>query len=191
MIVVKLGGSLAEAATLRSWLAVLRGPLAVVPGGGGFADHVRAAQPRLGFSDRAAHRMALLAMEQSALLMADWQPALAPCTTAGEITAALARGSIALWLPSAMALADPTIAESWDVTSDSLAAWLARRLRARRLVLVKSIPAPCALDPKALAESGAVDRAFPVFLAAAEVMLDWMGPGDESRLARLIAENRE
>ncbi|HTZ78430.1 MAG TPA: aspartate/glutamate/uridylate kinase [Stellaceae bacterium] len=190
MIVVKLGGSLGKAETLRPWLAALArapGRAVVVPGGGAFADCVRAEQPRMGFSDRAAHRMALLAMEQYALAMADLEPRLALCASVAEIDAALGRETIPVWLPSAMALADPAIAESWDVTSDSLAAWLAPRLRARRLALVKSVPAPVSLDPAALAASGAVDRAFPQFFAAADVALDWIGPGEEARLARLLA----
>ena len=190
MIVVKIGGSLGKADALRPWLAVLargKGRVVVVPGGGAFADCVREEQRRLGFSDRAAHRMALLAMEQYAMILADLQPALTPCATAEEMSDALRRETVPVWLPSAMALADPAIAESWDVTSDSLAAWLARRIRARRLVLIKSMPAPPALEPQALADLAAVDRAFPKFLGDADVALDWVGPGDEDRLARLIA----
>jgi aspartokinase-like uncharacterized kinase len=37
-----------------------------------------------------------------------------------------------------MVLADEKIAKSWDVTSDSLAAWLATRIKAKHLVLVKT-----------------------------------------------------
>ncbi len=190
MIVVKIGGSLGKADTLRPWLTILaRGKrrVIVVPGGGAFADCVREEQERLGFSDRAAHRMALLAMEQYALILADWQPELTPCATLDEMSDTLRREGIPVWLPSAMVLADPSIAESWDVTSDSLAAWLARRVRARRLVLVKSMPAPATLQPQALADLGAVDRAFPQFAGDADVALDWIGPGDAERLAGLIA----
>src|SRR5688572_11112389 len=67
--VVKLGGSYALSPRLPAILAAIRAshvPVVVVPGGGPFADAVRAAQPRMGFGDRAAHRMALLAMAQFA-----------------------------------------------------------------------------------------------------------------------------
>src|SRR5882757_2855389 len=79
MIVLKLGGSLASSGGLTACLAALgtlRGEIVVVPGGGFFADAVRAAQPRFGFSDRAAHHMAILAMEQYALLLVDRLPRL-------------------------------------------------------------------------------------------------------------------
>jgi 5-(aminomethyl)-3-furanmethanol phosphate kinase len=189
MIVVKLGGSLAKARTLNGWLTALgrgKGRVVVVPGGGAFADTVRGEQDRLQFSDRAAHRMALLAMEQYALALADICAEMTACATEREMRDALTRGSIPVWLPATMALADPGIPESWDVTSDSLAAWLARRLGAGRLILVKSAAAPRPLDPAVLAERGLVDRLFPKFFDADKLTLDWVGPGEEDRLADLL-----
>ena len=189
--VVKLGGSLAGAGTLPAWLDVILaqggGRAIIVPGGGEFADGVRAAQKRLRFSDRTAHRMALLAMEQYALLLQELAPALRPCADAAQIAAVLAAGRIALWLPSTMVEADPAISESWDVTSDSLAAWLAGRIGATRLVLVKSGPAPDApLSPERLAALGLVDAAFPAYAAKAGVPLVYWGPGETARLAELL-----
>src|SRR5262245_14143830 len=71
--VVKLGGSLADASELPAWTALLGRRHAVgiviVPGGGPFADQVRAAQGRWRFPDAIAHRMCVLAMEQFGLLI--------------------------------------------------------------------------------------------------------------------------
>lgn len=189
-VVVKLGGSLAETGTLPSWLAVAveqgAGRCVIVPGGGDFADAVRAAQRRHGFSDGTAHRMALLAMEQYALLLQELAPALRPCETVAQIRAALADRGVALWLPYAMVEADPAVAESWDVTSDSLAAWLARRIEATRLVLVKSATALPPLSPQRLAALGLVDAAFPVYAAGGGFAVAYCGPGEEARLANEI-----
>ncbi|HET7594727.1 MAG TPA: aspartate/glutamate/uridylate kinase [Stellaceae bacterium] len=187
-VIVKLGGSLAAAGTLRTWLDVILaqggGRCIVVPGGGDFADGVRSAQRRLGFSDRTAHRMALLAMQQYALLLMELAPALRPCADEAQIAAALAERGIALWLPGPMVEADPAIAESWEVTSDSLAAWLARRVGATRLVLVKSAPAPDPpLSPERLAALGLVDAAFPAYAASAGLAVAYCGPGEAARLA--------
>ncbi len=184
--VVKLGGSLAESGSLRSWLAVLErrggGRCIVVPGGGAFAEEVRAAQWRHGFSDRAAHHMALLAMDQYALMVADFAPSLRPCDSEEQMETALARGEAALWLPSRLASGDPAIAASWAVTSDSLAAWLARRLAAATLALVKSVPVP-ALPLHELVARGMVDAAFSAYAGAFAGRLCCYGPGDQSRLA--------
>ena len=190
MIVVKLGGSLAEAESLGAWLEPLgagRGHIVVVPGGGAFAETVRREQKRHLFSDRAAHWMAILAMEQYALLLADRSSAIVPCRTIAEMRAASAADLVPVWLPSTIALADSAVEASWTVTSDSLAARLARRLEAETLALVKSVTAARPLDAEALAARGMVDEAFPRYLTASGARLEWFGPGDEARFRRLLA----
>src|SRR5690606_1029758 len=127
--VVKLGGSLASNPGLKDWLAVLArrggGRVVIVPGGGPFADAVRVAQRRWNFPDPVEHRMALPAMEQYGLLLAGMQPRLRTARTAAEIAEILARGAAAVWLPFAMTAGPEArdIEESWNMTSDSLAAW--------------------------------------------------------------------
>lgn len=162
MWVVKLGGSLHDAVALRPRLAELATmpgpPRIVVPGGGPFADTIREIQPRLGFGDLAAHRMAILAMQQYGLALQSLEPRLALAQTGAELRAAYA----CLWLPWAMAGLDEEIEPSWAVTSDSLAAWLATRLGAERLILVKSASLPADQASAAeLARTGLVDPAFP------------------------------
>ena len=68
-LVIKVGGSLAETGRLPSAIALIesaRVPVIVVPGGGPFADNVRALQPTLKFDDATAHRLAMLSMHQMA-----------------------------------------------------------------------------------------------------------------------------
>lgn len=162
MWIVKLGGSLAGQAHLRPWLAQLARPAAeprlIVPGGGPFADAVRAAQPPIGYDSLAAHRMAILAMQQMAMAFIGLEPGLAAVESMAEIEA-LAGGGV--WLPWTLAGRDPSIQASWDVTSDSLALWLARRLGAPDLVLVKSAPLPGPrAEVAALTAAGILDPAF-------------------------------
>lgn len=163
-LVIKLGGSLTRREAPRDLLARIAAGhgQVVVPGGGALADQVRAVQPHWELGDAAAHRMALLAMEQMAHAMLDIAPALLPARTPAEIFSA-AKAGTALWFPAAMTLGAPDIPESWDVTSDSLAAWLARRLGARRLVLVKAagvaLPAPDVPKP----DGSAPDRSAPAW----------------------------
>lgn len=166
--VVKLGGSLVGDPALTPLLAMLArcgAPLVLVAGGGPLADGVRELQPRLGLSDAACHRMAILAMEQTAHAFADLAPGLALAATPAEIAATHAKGSAALWLPAAMALAASDLPESWELTSDSLAAWLAHAISATRLTLVKSAPAPAGSGPADWAAAGLVDPLFPAFAA--------------------------
>jgi aspartokinase-like uncharacterized kinase len=168
--VIKLGGSLACSESLDEWLTVLteygRGRVVVCPGGGPFADTVRRAQARWAFDDGLAHRMAILAMEQYGLMLSGMAAGLVAVSSAGEIRAALRTGAVPVWLPGAMT-ADRAhdIAPCWEMTSDSLAAWLAGRLGVPRLVLVKSIdPPPGPVPASALAALGLVDPMFPGYV---------------------------
>ena len=163
MWVVKLGGSLfSDTAGLSAWLRAIAeaAPPAriVVPGGGPFADAVRGLQDRLGFGDLAAHRMAILAMQQAAMRLHELEPRLHLAETEPE----LRRDAASLWLPWRLAGREPALAASWAVTSDSIAAWLAARLGATHLVLVKSAALPVGpATAAALAGAGLVDEAFP------------------------------
>lgn len=166
MWVVKLGGSLADSPDLTAWLDALTGIRAVaVPGGGPFADAVRQAQGRWRFDERTAHDMAILAMRQYGRMLAGLRPELATASEPARL-AELARERAALWLPCPDALNAAGIPPSWDITSDSLAAWLARELGARHLLLVKAF-SPAAGDVgiacERLIERGTIDPAFRDF----------------------------
>jgi aspartokinase-like uncharacterized kinase len=164
MWVVKIGGSLARDPLLPVWLAMLAeygaGRVTIVPGGASFANAVRDAQARWGFDDVSAHNMAVLAMAQTAHMMHALERRLVLVTHEAEIRSTLHAGRPALWLPMSLLRDAPDQLTSWEVTSDSLALWLARRLNAERLVVVKA----CALEPgytlDELGASGVLDMRF-------------------------------
>ena len=187
-MIVKLGGGVAVAPQLRKWLAAVAqgaGRVVLVPGGGLFADAVRAAQAAMGFDDKTAHALALAAMRQYGLALCALHPALTQAETPRAIAATMHAGRVPVWLPETMALADSGVAASWDVTSDSLALWLAAELGARMTVLIKQVrPAPATAS--ALSADGVVDRAFPAFYAAARIPAYVAGPGDADALGAIL-----
>ena len=133
--VVKLGGSHAFSEHLAGWVEAIAdcaGHVIVVPGGGPFADAVRDAQPKIGFDDAAAHHMALLAMEQYGCALASLNGAFVLANSANAMERALDARQVPVWMPSRMALAAADIPASWEITSDSLAAWLAGHAPPRR-----------------------------------------------------------
>lgn len=140
---VKIGGSLArEPALLRTAIAntALLGavqPVVVIPGGGVLADAVRALQAALGLGDTAAHWMALSAMDQMAEALADLAPGFRVVSDQAGVGAALEDGAIPVVAPAAWMQAADILPHSWDVTSDSVAAFIAGALDACELVLVK------------------------------------------------------
>ncbi len=187
--VIKLGGSLAESGRLASIVSIVmaaRVPIAVVPGGGTFADAVRVAQADLDFSDAVAHHLAILAMHQTAHMLAGLDARFAPAETMAGIKRALAEERIPVWLPWKMSARDTTIPADWSVTSDGLAARLAERLGRAPVVLMKSctVPPDAALDRLALAE--AVDPTFVVIVKRARLTWRVLGAGDEAELSKLL-----
>ncbi|MFL5576104.1 MAG: hypothetical protein ACJ79S_09070 [Gemmatimonadaceae bacterium] len=146
--VVKIGGGLlAHPAHLATALeavaaASARNRLLVVAGGGPFADAVREVDRRIGLADDAAHWMAILAMDQYAHLIASRLARGVVAHDAEAVAAALGAGSLPVLAPFRwLREADP-LPHSWDVTSDSIAAWIAGALGAPRLLLVKPPGAP-------------------------------------------------
>src|SRR3954462_15254085 len=116
--VLKLGGSYAFSPFLKNWIDAVKdcaGCVVVVPGGGPFADTVRAAQPRMGFDDQAAHHMALLAMAQYGCALRSRHPAFVVLNSAAQIAAAVVAGQVPIWSPIHMALAAPELPASWQV----------------------------------------------------------------------------
>ena len=142
MWVVKLGGSLLGSPELARWLELIvkfgDGKVVIVPGGGLFADSVREAQKISNISDAVAHELALIAMDQFGILLAGMNTALATASSELEIAERGWQHRGIVWLPSQMVLADERIPKNWQVTSDSLSAWLANKLGAEQLILVKS-----------------------------------------------------
>jgi 5-(aminomethyl)-3-furanmethanol phosphate kinase len=187
MWVVKLGGSLSRDSRLPHWLHMLAefggGRVTVVPGGAGFAEAVRDAQAHWGFDDVAAHNMAVLAMAQTAQMLHALERRLVMVTDEDGIRSTLHSGKPALWLPLSLLRDAPDQLTSWEVTSDSLALWLARRLNAERLVVVKA----CELDPghtiADLGATGVLDVRFGHWASDAAFVIEVV-QGDEIERVR-------
>jgi aspartokinase-like uncharacterized kinase len=190
MWIVKLGGSLNTDLRLPEWLELLvllgGGRVAVVCGGGVFADEVRRSQAHWHFSDLAAHNMAVLAMAQTTYMAQALNPKLHLATSKAEIRDVLRGGHTALWLPLELVSERPNAHTNWDAASDSIALDLARKLNAERLVVVKS----CAIDPAAsftdLTQDGILDRRFPSLAKGAAFPIDIVHKDDLTRMRSLL-----
>jgi len=110
-----------------------RQPVLVVPGGGPFADAVRAVDAQVALSDEVAHALALRAMDQLGVVLVSLLPALEPLA---RLAAPHGLGLVT----AATAFADRAgIPESWAVTSDSLAVLAAGVIGAEEVVLLKPV----------------------------------------------------
>jgi aspartokinase-like uncharacterized kinase len=193
-IIVKLGGSLARDRQFARWIEAVRhcksGGVIIVPGGGPFADCVRDAQTYMRFDDAAGHRMALLAMEQYAIACASSVPDV-PLLSEEAALRRVGAGRMAFWLPSRMALRADDLPENWQVTSDSLAVWLAIRLDAKALLIVKSVQMkadPVSAD--ALVVREIVDPLFARFAARTNAEIQLAGPADLAGAGAVFAAGK-
>ncbi|NLI93800.1 MAG: hypothetical protein GX434_16885 [Peptococcaceae bacterium] len=156
-IILKLGGSLIyhnNGDILRRIGSIIATyasvhPLLIVAGGGPFADLVREYGRKFGLGEETCHFMALGAMDQYAYLLREFIPGSEMTyllNTEPLIPAGLTPpGKPLILLVSKFFSQVPEAAlpRSWDVTSDSIAAYLAKRIDCSMLVLVKSTD----LDP--------------------------------------------
>jgi 5-(aminomethyl)-3-furanmethanol phosphate kinase len=198
--VVKLGGGVGRGAgddALRALCRVVgelgeRHPLLVVPGGAWFADAVRDADRRFELPATTSHRMGVLGMEQFGWLLSDLIPG-----AERSVEARAAAGRTTVLLPAGLPIDE--LPASWQVTSDSIAAWVADRAGAGRLVLVKEVDGlfaewPARGDPLAqltVAElaalrPGGVDAYLPTVLQRATFETWVIGGHDPQRLVELL-----
>ena len=111
--------------------------LLVIPGGGPFAQAVRELVRRVKVSDEAAHWMAVLGMDQYAHALTERTPGAVLVEQVPEVDAALAAGLVPVLAPYRWLRAADPLPHSWNATSDSVAAWVAGAVGAKRIVLIK------------------------------------------------------
>ncbi len=125
MIVVKLGGSLIRRARelVNEIIAYSKANgvrILIVPGGSIFADTVR----KVNASQETSHWMAILAMEQYAYYIAGG-------TDAKLVDSLEISEGVSILLPYKLLKEKDELPHTWDVSSDTIAAWVASKLEAR------------------------------------------------------------
>lgn len=194
MWIIKIGGSLLRANTLKKTLAIIsqckHRKIIIVPGGSIFAEHIRTTQQKWKFNNKAAHKMALLAMEQYAHLMQSYAPQLQPTNTFNGIKRTIQEQKIPLWLPSKMINQANDIPCNWQITSDSLALWLAKRIHAKHTILIKSLEKQD-MNARQLAQEGIIDQAFPKIMQGTKTDIWWVSPKTLKNLQTLLQHNQQ
>ncbi len=177
--VIKLGGSLLNwpelCAQFRRWLAAQ--PLAanvLIVGGGTLVEQLRELSRVQELPDDASHWLAIRAMSLSAGIVAAILPEARVLDSLGQIDGDPGSPPQILevepFLRSEQGRAE-SLPESWDVTSDSIAARVASVLEATELVLLKSTLPYGPLSIDCLARQGIVDAYFPRAARSLDVRL--------------------
>ncbi len=185
--VIKVGGSLAEPPeTLKALGEELSSlaksyRIAVVPGGGKFADAVRELDSKFSLPAAVSHRMAILAMDQYGLLLSQAIPQSLVSDSLSAVKQLSDLGKIPIFLPSKFLKQNDPFEPSWNVTSDSIAAFVAAKLSASKAIFATDVDGIYARDPKKYAKEQllsklsvdelssmesrtSVDKYLPIFL---------------------------
>jgi aspartokinase-like uncharacterized kinase len=162
--VIKVGGSLAEdPERLRALCTKLsefakKYAIIVVPGGGRFADVVRDFDKRFTLSSEVSHRLAILGMDQFGLLLSQIIPNSCATYLLSDAKQLSEIGVVPIFLPSRLMFQEDLLENSWNVTSDSIAAYIASRLHAAKVLLVTDVDGIFTKDPKQHADVTLIEK---------------------------------
>ena len=138
----------------------------LIAGGGPAADWVRSLDHMYRIGDEAAHRLALHALDLTALGLAALLPGSIVVDRLETLAAARNSRTPIILAPRVVLseidqISRRPLPASWDVTSDTIAARIAAHLGARCLVLLKRVSVPAGATLEVAAGMGVVDRIFP------------------------------
>jgi aspartokinase-like uncharacterized kinase len=175
-VIIKLGGSLQEKGReiirfLSDYAEKNAHTFFIIPGGGHFVKRIKELSEQLAISDDAAHWMAVLGMHQYGFFLADGD-GIEIVESEEELSNV---EHIGILLPYNLLKADDSLPHTWNVTSDTITAFVANKLGEKSFIkltdvdglmdaeglLIKQIPAKEMIQE---AHTGCVDAELPVFL---------------------------
>ncbi|MCQ2737215.1 MAG: delta 1-pyrroline-5-carboxylate synthetase [archaeon] len=106
----------------------------IVVGGGEFANLVRKYDDEIGFSNDITHEVAINSMDILAKLMYDKLAFSELCCSLERAQNIANSGKIPIMLCSKLILEEESLKHSWEITSDSIAAFIANELGAKLLI---------------------------------------------------------
>ncbi len=109
----------------------------IIPGGGSFANFVRRIDEELELGADLAHWMAIYSINYNGVILNRKYPDL---ETIEELkTFQDAKQMFCIFLPYSFLRKDDTLPHNWDVTSDSIALYVANKLKLSRCFLIKNV----------------------------------------------------
>ena len=156
MIVIKFGGSLVkDKKVLENLCSEIESlsenfNLLIVPGGGVFADLARSYDKRFKFSPEISHKMAILAMDQNGFLISKFFKDYIFVYDLNDLNKVKNSSNVKIFIPSKFLfeLPESELQYSWDITSDSISAYIAEKLEAEKLIILKDVCGLYDSDPE-------------------------------------------
>lgn len=109
----------------------------IIPGGGSFANFVRSLDEDLQIGDDLAHWIAIYSMNYNGIMLNRKYPDLESVEKLKTLQDA--KQMFCIFLPYSFLREDDTLPHNWDVTSDSIALYVANKLKLSQCFLIKNI----------------------------------------------------
>lgn len=170
MTLCKIGGSLLDWSDfpdrLQKFLDQLDAPAVLLVGGGGCADIVRQWDRIYNLGEEKSHHLAIHSLSLTAQLLVTLLQDASLVSNQEQLDLAIANQHIAVlepgcWIESMEASSSVELPHHWNVTSDTIALWLAAKLGMNRLILLKSVDFPSEIGLETAAQAGLIDAGFP------------------------------
>ncbi len=141
MWIVKLGGSWVSNPELQKLIDKLYNyrnePIVLVVGGGKFVDAIRFAHEKINFDEGLAHKLSVKSTEIYAKILKNIAPnKISFVKFFSEINS---KKKLEIFLPDKELIKDKLLKKNWESTSDSIACWLARKIKGKGVIFVKSL----------------------------------------------------
>lgn len=205
---IKIGGGLSSYPDeLRNLMKVLDNlsksfQLLIIPGGGPFADIVRQMYRQYNVSETFAHWMAILAMDQYGFFLSNLSENAVKISSIEKAKELASKNKLAIFLPFCMLYEKDPLEHSWEITSDSIAAYIASLINAESLILLKDVEGIFKHDPKlepseliaeldrhdfrAFEMQRCVDKYFPKILAQGNIRCWILNGRHPSRISAVL-----
>ena len=145
-IIVKIGGKILEnkenfESTIAQFKHICENDIVqkiiIIPGGGTYANFVRKIDEKISIGDELSHWMAIFAMNCNGIELSQKYNDIKYFDNLGELKKS--NGRIVIFLPYDFINQRDELLHSWDVTSDSIALYIAHHLGLKECFLIKDI----------------------------------------------------
>jgi aspartokinase-like uncharacterized kinase len=166
-VLIKIGGSLAKYPKILKRLCKAIGvigkkyELFIVPGGSKFADVVRDFDRNYNLAKETSHRMSILGMNQYGFLLNDLIPNSQLFHQIKNYKKILNTNKIPIFLPAQYMFRKDPLDNSWNITSDSIAIYLAIQLQISEAIIVTDVDGIFNKYPKSLSSSKLIENVSP------------------------------
>ena len=141
MWIVKLGGSWVSNPELQELIDKLYNyrnePIVLVVGGGKFVDAIRFAHEKINFDEGLAHKLSVKSTEIYAKILKNI--ASKKISFVKRFSEINSKKKLEIFLPDKELIKDKLLKKNWESTSDSIACWLARKIKGKGVIFIKSV----------------------------------------------------